>query len=205
MEKNENFKEELETQYTILIKANEKKEKQRFIILLVVLGITLLTVFISMIFSFKAFSATKKIDNKEKSTSKTHYQTLSTTFNGNQELNLSGIGNGYELSVPKTIQLTNEGDADITFDIKITGIQTSLLSTNNLVYTITRNGETSIKKELPLSENTIIKDEKISPEETITYIIKVSFNGVLETGNYSNYYNSRIVVEQKDNKSLLLE
>lgn len=205
MEKNENFKEELETQYTILIKANEKKEKQRFIILLVVLGITLLTVFISMIFSFKAFSATKKIDNKEKSTSKTHYQTLSTTFNGNQELNLSGIGNGYELSVPKTIQLTNEGDTDITFDIKITGIQTSLLSTNNLVYTITRNGETSIKKELPLSENTIIKDEKISPEETITYIIKVSFNGVLETGNYSNYYNSRIVVEQKDNKSLLLE
>lgn len=205
MEKNENFKEELETQYTILIKANEKKEKQRFIILLIVLGITLLSVLISSIFSFKAFSATKKIDETEKSTQKTHYQTLSTTYNGNQDLNLTGIGNGYELTTPKTIQLTNEGDTDITFDIKISSIQTSLLSTNNLVYSITRNGETSITKELPLSEKSIITDEKISPNETITYIIKVSFNGVLEAGNYSNYYNSKLIVEQKDNKSELLE
>ena len=205
MEKNENFKEELETQYTILIKANEKKEKQRFIILLIVLGITLLSVLISSIFSFKAFSATKKIDETEKSTQKTHYQTLSTTYNGNQDLNLTGIGNGYELTTPKTIQLTNEGDTDITFDIKISSIQTSLLSTNNLVYSITRNGETSITKELPLSEKSIITDEKISPNETITYIIKVSFNGVLEAGNYSNYYNSKLIVEQKDNKAELLE
>ena len=36
-------------------------------------------------------------------------------------------------------------------------------------------------------------------------IIKVSFNGVLEAGNYSNYYNSKLIVEQKDNKSELLE
>ena len=33
MEKNESFKEELETQYAILIKAKEKKEQQRFVIL----------------------------------------------------------------------------------------------------------------------------------------------------------------------------
>jgi hypothetical protein len=205
MEKKENFKEELETQYAILIKAKEKKEKQRFLVLLIILGITLFTVLISTIFSFKAFSATKNIDKVDKETPNTYYQTLSTIFNGNQDLKLNGIGNGYELLTPKTIQITNDGNTDITFDIRLTGIQTSLLSTNNLVYTITRNGETSITKELPLSEKSIITDAKISPNETITYVIKVSFNGALETGDYSNYYSSKIVVEQKDNKTLLLE
>ena len=35
MEKNENFKTELENQYSILIRANEKKEHQRYMVLLV--------------------------------------------------------------------------------------------------------------------------------------------------------------------------
>lgn len=205
MEKNETFKEELETQYTILIKAKEKKEKQRFIVLIIILGITFLSVIISLIFSYKAFSATKNIEEEKEIESKTYYQTLSTMYNNGPNLNLSGIGNGYELSNPKVIQITNEGNTSITFDIKITGIQTSLLSTNNLVYTISRAGETSITKELPLSNKNIVSDIKIKPEETITYIIKVSFKGTLETGDYSNYYNSKIVVEQKDNKTSLLE
>ena len=205
MEKNETFKEELETQYAILIKAKEKKEKERFIILLVILGITFLSVIISVIFSYKAFSATKNIDTKEKTKTEVFYQTLSTTFNGNQYLNLSGIGNGYELQNPKVIQITNEGNTKITFDLKIASIKTSLLSTNNLVYTITKNNETSAQKELPLSDKVIAQDVKIEPSETITFIIKVSFKGVLEEGNYSNYYNSKIVIEQKDNKSSLLE
>lgn len=205
MEKNETFKEELETQYTILIKAKEKKEKQRFLIILVVLGITFISVLISVIFSYRAFSATKDINDENETKSETYYQTLSTIFNGNQILNLSGIGNGYELATPKVIQITNEGNTDITFDLKLTSIKSSLLSTNNLIYTITRNNEPSITKELPLSDKVLVSNVKISPNETITYVIKVSFKGLLEQGNYSNYYNAKIVVEQKDNKTSLLE
>ena len=58
---------------------------------------------------------------------------------------------------------------------------------------------------MPLSDTTIVTDMKIQPNETITYIINVSFNGVIEANNYSNYYNSNIVIEQKDNSSSLLE
>ena len=204
MEKNEDFKEELETQYTILIKAKEKKEHQRFIVLLIILGLTFVSVIISVIFSYKALSATKTLDKNE-SVSSTYYKTLSITFNGNQNLNLTGIGNGYELTNPKVIQITNEGDSDITFDIKLVSIQSSLLSTNNLVYTISCNNETSITKELPLSDKIIVSDITITPEETKTYVIKVAFKGTIEEGNYNNYYNSKIVVEANDNKTSLLE
>lgn len=203
MEKNETFKEELETQYTILIKANERKEKQRFIILLFILCITLIAVLVSVIFSYKALNATK-VNTEEKETNNTYYQVLATTFNGSSTLNLSSIGNGYTLNTPRTIQITNEGDTDIKFNIKLTDIKTSLLSTNNLVYTITTNGETSISKELPLSESIIVSDVTIAPDTTLSYVIGVTFKGTITEGDYSNYYNSNIVVEQIDNKSSLL-
>ena len=205
MEKNESFKEELETQYAILIKAKEKKEQQRFVILLIITIITMLFVIISVFFAYKAYSSTKDIKQENNTKIEKYYRTLSTTYNTGSSMNLSGIGNGYRLATPKIIQITNEGNAEATFDIKITNIQTSLLSTNNLVYTLTRDGQTSINKELPLSDTTIVTDMKIQPNETITYIINVSFNGVIEANNYSNYYNSNIVIEQKDNSSSLLE
>ena len=172
--------------------------------MLIILGLTFVSVIISVIFSYKALSATKKLDKNE-SVSSTYYKTLSITFNGNQNLNLTGIGNGYELTNPKVIQITNEGDSDITFDIKLVSIQSSLLSTNNLVYTISCNNETSITKELPLSDKIIVSDITITPEETKTYVIKVAFKGTIEEGNYNNYYNSKIVVEANDNKTSLLE
>ena len=205
MEKNESFKEELETQYAILIKAKEKKEKQRFMILIVIAFITMIFVIISVFFAYKAYKSTKDIKQENNTMVEKYYRTLSTTYNTGSSLNLSGIGNGYKLSTPKIIQITNEGNVDASFDIKLTGIQTSLLSTNNLVYTITRDGQTSINKELPLSDTTIITDIKIAPNETISFTINVSFNGVIEENNYSNYYNSNIVIEQKDNSSSLLE
>ena len=205
MEKNESFKEELETQYAILIKAKEKKEQQRFIILLIITIITMLFVLISVFFAFKAYSSTKDIKLENNTKIEKFYRTLSTTYNTGSSMNLSGIGNGYRLTTPKIIQITNEGNAEATFDIKLTNIQTSLLSTNNLVYTLTREGQTSINKELPLSDTSIVTDMKIQPNETITYTINVSFNGVTEANNYSNYYNSNIVIEQKDNSSSLLE
>lgn len=205
MEKNENFKSELETQYNILIKANEKKESQRFKIILSIISITLLCVLISLFFSYKAFISSKNINDNEKKGSSTHYRTLSIVYNGDSNLNLSGIGNGYELSNPKVIQITNDGDSDVTFDLKLNSINTSLLSTNNFVYQISTNGESSNYKEFPLTDKTILQDVLISPEQTLTYIIRAKFTGTIEQNNYSNYYNSKIVIEQKDDKSNLLE
>ena len=97
---------------------------------------------------------------------------------------------------PKTISITNEGDTKIKYNIKFSSIETSLLSSNNFTYTITSNGETSSPKELPLKEKVILSELEIEPEETQNYIIKASFNGQMEEDNYSNYYNTLIVVEQ---------
>lgn len=204
MEKNDNFKSELETQYTILIKASEKKEQKRFIVILTILIVTLISVIVSIVFAFLALKNSTKINIESKETT-THYQTLAITYNGGNSLNLKGIGNGYQLNPSKTISITNEGDTDITFDIKLTSINTSLLSTNNLVYTLTKNNTNVISKELPLSDKVIASDVKISPNETISYTIRVAFNGTIEENNYTNYYNSKIIIDQKDNKSNLLE
>lgn len=203
MEKNENFKEELENQYAILIKASEKKEFKYIIIMLIIISISLVATTIGTIFAYSAYKASKeiKMDKKEDTV---YYQTLAITYNTSSTLELTGIGNGYTLDTPKIISITNEGDTEIIFDIKLTNINASLLSTNNLVYTLTRSGETSIVKELPLNERAIIQDCKIGSKETIEYVLKVDFLGQIEEGNYSNYYNSKIVIETKNNKSNLL-
>ena len=65
MEKNENFKTELENQYSILIRANEKKEHQRYMVLLIIIIITFSVCLVSMLLSFKAFSSTKEINNEK--------------------------------------------------------------------------------------------------------------------------------------------
>lgn len=205
MEKNENFKEQLETQYNILIEANAKKEKLRYIVILTIVLITFISVLISVIFSYRAYAASKKINTDTTSETKNYYRTLATVFNNGSNLNLSRIGNGYQLATPKIVQITNEGDSDITFDIKLTSINTSLLSTNNLVYTITKDNETSVNKVLPLSDKVIVQDANITPGETISYIINVKFTGTIEENNYSNYYNSKIAIIQKNDKSDLLE
>ena len=56
---------ELETQYSILIKAHERKEKQRYNFILFVLFITLVAVGASVFFSYKAFAATQKSKPEE--------------------------------------------------------------------------------------------------------------------------------------------
>lgn len=196
---------ELETQYSILIKAHQRKEKQRYNFILFVLFITLVAVGASVFFSYKAFAATQKSKPEEEVKTQVYYQTLSTIYNGGPLLNLTGIGTGYELKSPKVIQVTNEGTTATIFDIKIQSIKTSLLSTNNLVYTITQDNETSNNKQLPLNDQIIISDIKIEPNETKTFTIKVKFNGTTEQGDYSNYYNAHINIEQKNNKSSLME
>ena len=124
-------------------------------------------------------------------------------FNNGRVLNLEKINTGYELSTPKVIQITNEGNSDIIFDIKLTSIKTSLLSTNNLVYTLTRDNETSDAMELPLNDKIIAQDIKINPEQTISFILTVKYNGTIESNN--NNYSANIEIEQKNNKANLLE
>ena len=204
MEKNENFKTELENQYSILIRANEKKEHQRYMKLLSVILVTFITCLIGLFFSYKAYSSTKEIYDENKVVTNIHNQVLVTSFNNGSVLNLGKITTGYELKNPKVITITNEGDSNITFDIKLTSIKTTLLSTNNLVYTIAKDKNASNPIELPLSDKAIVQDVTIEPSQTITFIIKVKFNGTIEN-NSENTYSANVVVEQKNNKANLLE
>lgn len=203
LKKNDDFKEELQNQYTILIKAEERQQKKRTITLYIICGLTLLMTIISLVSVMISLSNTKS-EHSKTSEPKTVYQTLVTNYNGSKTLNLTAIGNGYYLQNPAVISVSNEGDVPLTYNIKLSNIQTSLLSTNNLVYTITKNNETSAAKELPLSEGNILSDIKLNAGETVTYRIDVKFNGVLEAGNYSNYYKANITVEQSTDKVDLL-
>ena len=204
MEKNDNFKAELENQYSILIRANEKKEHQRYMVLLLIILITFSTCLVSMFFSYKAYSSTQELSDENKVVTNVYNQTLITTFNNGSILNLSQITTGYELTNPKVIQITNEGNSDISFDIKLTSIKTSLLSTNNLIYTITRDKTTSDEMELPLSDKVIVQNVTIKPSQTISFTLKVKYNGTVEN-NTTNTYSANIIVEQKNNKANLLE
>lgn len=196
MEKNEEFKEELEKQYSILIKASEKKEKKYFIIIICILTTTLIGTLVSIVFAAQALKNSKRLNENIESTTITYYRSLAVTFNTGPKLELNNIGNGYELSTPKTITISNEGDTTIKYNLKFSSIKTTLLSSNNLTYTITTKGETSTPKELPLGEKNILTDIEIEPEETVTYIIKASFNGQMEENNYTNNYSANIVIEQ---------
>ena len=199
----EEFNEELENQYSILIKASAKEQRKRTIIIITILSLTLIATTISTIFAIKAYSSTKIITKEKKSTSKEYYQTLSTTYNDSSKLEISNIYTGFTLVTPKIITITNEGDTKITYDVKIKNINTSLLSTNNLVYTITKDNQTSSSKELPLSDSNILSEIEISPKETVIYVINVTYNGVVD--NNTNYYNANIVVEQNNKKTNLLD
>ena len=202
MERNDEFKTELENQYTILIKADQKKEKKFRIAVLVIVSITLLSVIVSIFFAEQALSATKK--DKKDVEQKIYYQTLVTTFNTGANLNISGIGNNYSMNPAKTITIKNNGTSTITYQIKLKSIKTSLLSTNKLIYKITNNNK-SESHELPLSEKVIVGEKKIKPNETQVYTINVTYTGRMEENDYSNYYNATIDIEQRDTQTNLLQ
>lgn len=204
MEKNDNFKSELEVQYGILIEANEKAKKQRYIFLLSLVCLTYISVLVSVFFSYKALDNSNKINKGEKESINTNYLTLSTIFKNGNDITINNIDNGY-IGIPKEIQITNDGDTDITFNIKISSIKTTLISTNNLVYILTKNGEEVANNVLPLQEKIIANEVKISPKETITYTINTAFNGILEQNNNTNEYHANITIEQNNNKGNLLE
>ena len=203
MEKNEEFSKELETQYNILIKAEAKKTEQRFIAMFIILCLTLVSGLISLVFAAKAYFNTKEDVNNIEEVEKVYFETLSITYNNGNRLELNEIGTDYVLPNPKVIQITNEGNNPTSFNIKISSIKTSLLATNNLRYTVERNGEQTLTKELPLSDTEIIKNVVIEPDETITYTIRASFTGTFD--DYSNYYNANVDIIQNNTASVLLK
>ncbi len=205
MEKNENFKSELETQYNILIKAQEKSETRRFIIILTIIIITFISTLVSVVFSYTALKSSNKVNEEEEQKEKIYHQTLAIVFNNNSKLDLTNIVTGYNLQNPKVFQVTNEGDIEITFNIKLTSINTSLISNNNLMYTLKRDNNTSITKQLPLKDKTILDNIKIAPNETITYTLSATYQGNIDQTETQNYYHANIYIEQIDNKSDLLE
>lgn len=200
--KNEEFKNELETQYNILIQTERKEQQKRTIAILTILSLTLLATIISLILSYKSYKNSLTV-TKNQTEQKTYYRILSTTFNNSEKIEISSITNGYFLAEPKVITITNEGDTDITFNLKISSIKTSLLTNNNLVYNITENGEMSINRALPLNECNLLENILIQPNETKTYTINIKFNGYIEEGNTSNYYNANIIIEESNKSNLL--
>ena len=170
--KNDDFKFEIERQSNILIKAENKEQKQRAIIMLLVLTATFIVTILSLVFSIKSYKNTKKETKEEIEQSETYYQTLSTIFSDKDTINIEKLTAGY-ISEPKTITITNEGDTAIEYNIKIVSITTNLLSTNSLMYNLSNNLGISINKELPLQEATILANEKIEPEQTKEYTFTI--------------------------------
>lgn len=203
MEVKENEKGNLEKQYKVLIKSKEKKEEKYFIIVLVIIFVTLIATIISVVFAYKAYSSSKKLETIKKG--KSYYEVLTTTYNDGNKLVLNNIGNGYKLNSPKIIELSNEGNKDLKYNIVLGNIKTSLLSTNNLVYTITESGDITKERELPLTRHNILTNITIKPKEKKQYIINAYYKGTMEENNYSNYYNADIIVEQINNQITLLE
>ena len=201
--KNDEFKNELETQYNILIQTEQKEQQKRTIAILIILSITLFTTIITLIFAYKSYQNTKNI-RKMQTETQTHYQILSSIYNTSAKIEIPSITTGYFLENPKVITITNEGDIDINYNLKISSIKTSLSTNNNLVYNITENNEMSIDRALPLKDSIILENILIHPNETKTYTINIKFNGYIETSDISNYYNASIVVEETNNKSNLL-
>jgi len=202
MEKNENFKEELENQYSILIKASEKKERKYYYIVITLLSLTLVAAIVSSIFAFIAFRASRKIMSSQEENNHTYYKTLVTRYNTGSNLELNNIGSDYVLDNPKTISITNEGDSSIVFDMKLSPISSSLSQRDNFVYTLEQENGESRTDAVPFANKTIVSDVEIEPKETINYRIKINYNGYIE--NSDNFYNAKIIIEQKNNNSNLL-
>ena len=183
--KNEEFKDELSFQYSLLINAERKEQRKRTIIILIIFSITLISVLISTIYSYKAYKSTKDILSNNKVESKKYFQTLSVVYSGGHHLNLDGLFFGYELPNPLVISITNDGDYKIN-------------------YKISKNNETSSPKILPVKDDDLLTELTISPKETASYIIKANYTGIVPEGE-SMFYHANISVIQTNSDSSLLE
>jgi len=199
MEIKEEFSKELEKQYSILIKAEERREAKRTFVIFVIVSVTLLTCLINLLFAIKSYRDVIE-STPVSTTTYTYYEILSTNFINGNNLSITNINPSSD-TISKKFEITNEGDTEITFNIKLTSIKTSLLTTNNLVYTLTRENNTSSSKILPLKETTILSEIKINPQETITYTLNVTYNGSYTENN--DYYEANIAIESASGLNLL--
>ena len=199
--KNEDFKSDLESQYNTLILASRKEQKSHSLIIIFLLIITLITSILSLILSFNTLSHTKKITEQVKTTDLV-YKTLEVTYSDDQYINIENLKEGFHLEEPKSITITNTGDSKITFDIKISSIKTSLESTSDLIYTITKVGGYPTQKSVPLSETPIVINESLGKDETVTYNFNIEYKGSIPNPDKLNYYFANIVVNLNENQIL---
>lgn len=199
--KNEDFKSDLENQYNTLIIEGQKEQKNNTFIITVLVVITLIISAISLILSAKTLSHTKKINEQVKATDLV-YKTLEIVYSDDQYINIESLKEGFHLDKPKTISITNTGDTKVTFDIKISSIKTSLSSTSDLIYTITKVGGSPIQRSLPLNETAIVINESLGKDETITYNFDINYKGPNQSAEKLSYYFANINVVQNRNNSL---
>ena len=202
--KNEEFKDELSIQYSLLINAERKEQRKRTLIILIIFSVTLIAVLINTFFSYKAYKGTKGILSENKEESSTYYQTLGIAYPNGRVLKMEGLYNGYEAPTPIVITLTNDGDCKITYKISIDSISTNLASNSNLFFTVTKNNETSAPRILPVKDSDLYTELVISPKETASYIINANYTGVVPEGE-NMFYTGRISVTQTNSESVLLQ
>ena len=201
--KGDDFNFEIEHQSNILIKAENKEQRERAIIMIAILTVTFIMTTLSLVFSIKAYNATKKESQTVALEGNTYYQTLVTSYSDSPAIKIEKLTTGYKYG-PKTITITNDGDYELKFNLKLVSIVTNLLSTNSLIYTLT-GGETDIRRELPLQESTILNEVSLFAGETKSYNFNIQYDGIIDNASLVYNYSATMVVEQSNLKSTLLE
>lgn len=202
MKNSNQLQDKYEKQKNILIKTKEKTNQNNNIIILIVVIITLISSVLTLCFTYKLYHQSKKHNDGNEQKVEKFYQTLSTVYDDNSKINIDKIVNNYVLDKPKVITICNEGNHELSFNIKITNVNTNLSNNTNFVYEITKNGETSLPKEIPLSNSVLLNEIKLQAGEKITYLLNIKFNGIIDT-TQDTYYYADIEIEQ--NKTDLLK
>ena len=122
--KKDDFKSELETQYSILIQTEKKEQRKRTFIIIIILLLTFISTIITNIYSYKYYKELKQEDIMKDKTTK-YYQTLETVYETSKELNFTVI-NGFNLPTPYVFTVTNTGDKEITYNINISSVNLSI-------------------------------------------------------------------------------
>lgn len=198
--KNNDFKSELETQYSILINTEKKEQRKRTIIILIILLLTLTTSLFTTYFSYKSYKSTKQ-ENISNDKINEYYQVLETKFVSGSLINLH-INTAYNSSDPYVFYVTNTGDTPIIYNINLSSVKTNLALNENLKYTLSINDQKPLTNLLPLNNQTILENIVIKPNEQIKYSLNISFNGFID-GDAE--YSASIKIEQQKNVSTLIE
>lgn len=198
--KNNDFKSELEKQYSILINTEKKEQRKRTIIMMLIVIVTFIASISTTLLSYKSYKNTKQ-ENKTSNKSNEYYQILETNYVSGSNINLH-IDNAYSSSEPYTFYVTNTGDAPAIYNINLSSVKTNLALNENLKYTLSINDESPITNLMPLNNKTILENIVIKPNEQIKYVLNTSFNGYIDGGAE---YRATINIEQQKNVSTLIE